>query len=1243
MQAGRMETLWRDMPPATPPPQINSGDGSLFDTISHILPETPHLGSVWSLFGGRCAICTCRGKPDAPTHRAWDTADLTWWDFKKRYMSTMWFAKKIRDSIAKATADYDALVEKGDLDGAEKLWEASCTANAIEVREHAEYAKGLFVKATQQMSTMTGILPDEYCNEFMKTTESLPVSSPDEVYRVIERNLQWSPFSIFGAFDQQPVASASIGQVHKARLRREDGTLGELVAVKVQHDGVDRVFTEDLRTLMVIAEKVAYWKPEMDFRPLVEEWQDTLPRELNFLVELEAAQRASEALARVGSSVIVPAPMAQFSGPQVLVMEFIVAAPIISLAEPEFCSEHNLDKKEIMLQLLNAFGTLTFGAGLLHGDPHAGNLRFMIKEKAPGGAVPVIFDWGMTRILSDDERLSLAKFFHALANLDMNGAFEALDHLGFKFGDRKGQGLTDALREELFGRFRGMMKDTVSKDQTRANVKAGIEETNARMEQNQKLMIVDEFPKCIVFLLRMCECLRGLFVACDVQGLPVLEVFARHARCAFIELSQQPSVIATAKLFSDGKPHTESTPKSSTHVLPPTASVKTAYSECPTMPEGTTSMGVGSMATTAGDGGSLAFDSIDIPSLAASRCVGAEAASSSSVTVTPAAADSAAGTGEPVLGQDSLTQRTEGPQIPPRTAMLPAPAVARLEETEAAKPPSPLAVAPPKRVLERRVRARLAKFVAAGAGGRAAATAGKDKHPAAGVGRAGVVGAQVAVLQGGRLICDVAVGTLSTIDMRPVESSTLFPLMGLTAGIATLAFLHELHKGARAFLEKGRKVGDHDCPHTEVLQSVADAGSRVPVAPVTGLMEDGDRAAGQPSSPSEPLLLGRATESSTASALADCRGLGLLDAHVAQLWPAFGGGQSKVTLRQLLGHAAGLQDAFPPNFGLSHLNDLASVWGHLEQTPLPAREAEPHYAYILQTFAIVKLLGRLSEGTSGDPASNPLILLQRSLRSMGMDVCMPIGRGQEAFVCRDLPSLAKVSMSEVERSRELRKQKMQEEFLVTTEHTNEDVRAKISLMEACTRSPVAFDPLQANVRESTVNTGFRAGLPYAASAVGLASTLSSPELQAGLQAIGALEAQDGYDPTALGWLLTGGATRWTAGGLQVLDVAPSFPRRLYDCRQKRGYGIICGLGPCVMHFPDIAAGGVTIAVTLNDVLRGRESAIQLISEVLSHFGYKPTWTRIPLRVVNEARQVLASSSSTAPMLRQLFEGQTSAI
>jgi len=169
----------------------------------------------------------------------------------------------------------------------------------------------------------------------------------------------------------------------------------------------------------------------------------------------------------------------------------------------------------------------------------------------------------------------------------------------------------------------------------------------------------------------------------------------------------------------------------------------------------------------------------------------------------------------------------------------------------------------------------------------------------------------------------------------------------------------------------------------------------------------------------------------------------------------------------------------------------------------------------------------------------------------------------------------------------------------------------VSLMQVVTTNPVVFDPLFANCQGGN----FRAGLSLGASAHGLARLLSSQALWDDIKALGALRPS-GSDPTGLGWRLAGGACRWSLGGLQVVDLKARSLRSRFAPPQE-GYGVICGFGPCVIHFPGIAPGGVTIAVTVNDITWGREVASSVAAQVLAHYGYAPGWTSIPVRVMME--------------------------
>lgn len=929
-------------------------------------------------FGYTFHCCAGRSKPmhsgivdlQQQPQPIWDTADLSWLHFQRRRWTTLWLMKTVYSRL-KTCEDISASDTLSEVEQ-QHMWHETHKLNAREMREHAEQVKGCFIKAGQVMSAMVGVLPDPYTDEFLSLTDHLPVSSIEEVFGVVRRDLKRAPRDVFSDFDPMPIASASIAQVHRARLR----STGEVVAVKVQHAGVDRLFTEDCSTLAAVARQVAFWSPDLDFRSVIEDMSEALPHELDFRHERRALDRAGEVLRRAGSPCVVPRVHADLFGPHIFVMDFVDATPIVNLADPEYCEAHSLEKYTILRSLLEAFGTMAFKDGLFHSDPHAGNIRLLLDPSSPGGARPVIFDWGLHKQFTDDERLGVAKVFYSLANLDVVGLFDALGNLGFSF---KPEMVTDEFRREFLEKARSAMKDTVSRETARANVRHEMREYKERLDRAAQdgaplqgsyspIYFLEELPKCVVSFMRMLQILRGLCVAAEAQGMPVLQVLSEQAREALQEGSRCESLAGRLRLFT-GRARRRAAP---------------------------------------------------------------------------------------APGQSS-----EG-------------------------------------ALERRVRLRLRDLASAQR----------------------VVGAQVAVICGATS-CDIAAGSLSTTDARPVEGRTRFPLMGATPGIAALALLRCLRRRGCA-----------------------------------------------------------------------------LSAPVAALWPAF---PPEVTLSELLSHAAGLQSAFPRDFKASHLDDVEAMARHLERLPL--RRSERRVAYLLQAFALAKL------GDCVALQGDLLHWLGAELGPLGLDAAAPAGHGGDALICRDLPELARVSMVEVQAGRDRRAQREEG-----------GSAGPVPLLEALCRDPLAFDPLQGNAALGGV---FRGGLSLGASAMGLASALSSAALREDLEATGALEAA-GADGSALGWCLTGGATDFTSGGLQRVEARGRLGRRY------QGYGVVCGFGPCVLHFPELA-GGLTIAVTVNDVIHGRAAAAELVAEVLAHYGCRPLWTEMPMRTKVDAMR-LATSSDLEPLV-----------
>lgn len=920
-----------------------------------------------------------------PPGQIWDTSNQTYFDLWRRRVATLMLMKRIYYRLK--SCEQETAHMAADDPANERCWNEAHVTNAREMRDHAEFHKGLLIKAGQFMSSLGGTLPDAYPEGLMSLTDHLPISLPAEVYKTIETDIGLPPHKVFERFDPVPIASASVAQVHKAQLCTGIVKGGDdmIVAVKIQHDGVDRVFLEDASTLNAVCQQVFYWAPSWDFRKIAEEWSESLPRELDLKEECRALEIARAALDRADVPVVIPRAFPDLVSKRVLIMEFVEAQPIMRLSDPAFCATHRLDKRKVLGSLLDAFGITTFRGGIFHADPHPGNVRIVLDPSVPGGARPVLFDWGLFRELDTQERLGLAKVFHALANFDVAGVFDGMSLLGFLV---KRELLTDEFRREILEQARGLMKDTTTKQQARAGVQREYlehKERSAHFSQRDSkhaagsmnpLWFLDTWPRVIVMFGRMLQILRGLCTSMDADQMPVLQIFTRHAR-------------------------------------------------------------------------------------------------------------------------NFLWMNSLSPLSSPYTLR-----------------------ASPSTRLQARLQACLERLLT----------------------ESRIVGAQVAVLRDGVCVVDACAGTLSTIDARPVAGSTCFPLLGATGGVSALALLRTIYR------------------------------------------QDGVSASDALRTP------------------------------LTDVWPEFRCGESSATIADLLSHRAGLRDSFPDDFGARHLDRLLHVLEHLENVPPAGESSEPRYAYPLQAFALAKVGLALTGQDS---------LLHWIGGELEMDIAAPTH--DSASVSRDLPQLARVSLNEVEAGRQRRRGQFGDRRGVSTPRG--EARKSVALLDAVVRDPTTFDPIQANYARGAQ---FRGGLALGASAMELASMLSRPKLHAELKELGALKPMPGGDYTALGWLLAGGASRWTAGGLQILDLKGRGARRLVG-RHRQGYGVVCGFGPSVCHFPDIAEGGLTVAVTVNNVLTGRGVAAELIAEVLSGFGYAPAWPSIPVRVMADAAK-LVRSPQVAPLV-----------
>ncbi|MCH2179849.1 MAG: AarF/ABC1/UbiB kinase family protein [Mariniblastus sp.] len=246
-----------------------------------------------------------------------------------------------------------------------------------------------FIKLGQILSTRPDLVGPEITTELAKLQSNTPADSPEMVRHMIQMELGASPDELFMEFDDVAAASASIGQVHFAKLK--DGTP---VVVKVQHSGIEGKIRSDLEIMKGLAEIASHYSENArQFRPVdtMEEFSRTLLAELDFTREKRNLEKFIHNFSKE-EDVFIPKPYEHFSTGRVLTMERLDG---ISLESAEKLMEFGYDVEKIAIRGANIFLEMIFRDGFYHADPHPGNI-FAMKESGIG-----LLDCGMVGRIDD--------------------------------------------------------------------------------------------------------------------------------------------------------------------------------------------------------------------------------------------------------------------------------------------------------------------------------------------------------------------------------------------------------------------------------------------------------------------------------------------------------------------------------------------------------------------------------------------------------------------------------------------------------------------------------------------------------------------------------------------------------------------------------------------------------------------------------------------------------------------------
>ncbi|CAN6162832.1 unnamed protein product [Urochloa humidicola] len=422
------------------------------------------------------------------------------------------------------------------------IWAKTHERNARRVLNLMIELEGLWVKMGQYLSTRADVLPEPYINVLKQLQDSLPPRPLEEVRGTIEKELGKPMTDVFADFVLDPLATASIAQVHRATLAD-----GREVVVKIQHDGIKEIILEDLKNAKSLIEWIAWAEPRYDFNPMIDEWCKEAPKELDFNHEAENTRTVSRNLScktdcgsdSISSAVDVLIPEVIQSTDKVLILEYMDG---IRLNDNDSLEAYGVDKQKLVEEITRAYAHQIYIDGFFNGDPHPGN--FLVSKEPPHK--PILLDFGLTKRISKSMAQALAKMFLSCAEGDHVALLSAFAEMGLKLRvDMPQQAMDIATVFFRQSTTASEAKENIKalNDQRERNVKALQEKMKLNKKEVQRFNPVDAFPGDAIIFMRVLNLLRGLSASLNVRivYLDIMRPFAESTLLGSLAHGQIPN------------------------------------------------------------------------------------------------------------------------------------------------------------------------------------------------------------------------------------------------------------------------------------------------------------------------------------------------------------------------------------------------------------------------------------------------------------------------------------------------------------------------------------------------------------------------------------------------------------------------------------------------------------------------------------------------------------------------------
>lgn len=314
--------------------------------------------------------------------------------------------------------------------------------NANRVKDAILELKGLFIKIGQMLSILSNFLPEAFQKPLEEMQDKVPPRPFSEVRERILKEFGKEPGDLFERFDEVPLASASIGQAHRARLKE-----GTEVVVKVQHTDIETIANLDLEIIRRLTKLITFFFDIKGMDYMYTQVRKMIEEELDFAREAKSMQQIGENL-KEEPRFEIPAVHVGYSTTRILTTTWHDGVKISNLTQLD---EWQLNRRDLASRLLHAYCRMVFKDGLYHADPHPGNI--LVKKDG----TLVLLDFGAVAPLSKQLQEGIPQLIEAAVKNDTDAMIEACRHMGFLAEGRE----AEQMAEKMINAMRNFLQNEV--------------------------------------------------------------------------------------------------------------------------------------------------------------------------------------------------------------------------------------------------------------------------------------------------------------------------------------------------------------------------------------------------------------------------------------------------------------------------------------------------------------------------------------------------------------------------------------------------------------------------------------------------------------------------------------------------------------------------------------------------------------------------------------------------------------